>query len=969
MRHNVRQWSTDAKLTAHPTLQCLIVHLGRLRRPRFVIAVACAVASGAAGPVPAQQAAPTFEAADTLPVDPSVRVGTLDNGLTYYLRANQRPEDRAELQLVVNAGSVLESESQRGLAHFVEHMAFNGTRNFAKQELVAYLESIGMRFGAHLNAYTSFDETVYMLTVPTDTGDFVERGIQILEDWAHNQVFDSTEVEKERGVVIEEWRLGLGADARMRDEMFPVLLKGSRYAERLPIGEREVLENFDHAELRTFYQQWYRPNQMAVIAVGDFDVDEVEPLIRERFGRLDGEPIDRPLHPVPGHEETLVSIVTDPEATSSGVTVYHKLPVSEALTAGAYRRSLIEQLYNAMLNARLSELAQQRDAPFLGAGSSKGRVLRTADGYVIGAGVADGGIERGLEAILTEAERVARHGFTATELERAKTDMLRSLEAAYAERDNTNSATYAAEYTRAFLEHEAIPGIAVEYQLAQQFVPDVTLEEVNALIGEWMTERNRVIVAQAPEKPDMPVPTEQELRAVFDAVDAKEIEPYEDVVVAGSLVSEPPQPGTIIAEERHDGINTVEWTLSNGVRVFLKETDFKDDEIVFSASSPGGHSLLPDEDVITGMLAAAAVQEGGLADMTAVDLRKALTGKVASVQANIGKRSEGMSGRASPSDVHTLFELIYLHFTAPRADPDAFEALRSRFRAQLANRSANPETAFRDTLGTTMAQHHPRAPVLTAALLDEWQLDESMAFYRDRFADASDFTFVFVGSFDADSLRPLVLEYLGGLPTTQREESARDTGVRPPTGVIEKVVRKGIEPKSQTAIVFTGPFEYTRPNRHIIASLRDALEIELRDALREELGGTYGVQVSQTTAREPWENYSFTIGFSAAPDRLDELAEVVFENIERVKTDGLSPSTLDKVKEIQRRTHETRLEENGYWVGQLMYAAELGEDPEAFQIYPSLIDELTAERVRDAANEYLREDNYVRVSLYPEQRS
>ncbi|MGH7577743.1 MAG: insulinase family protein, partial [Longimicrobiales bacterium] len=664
-----------------------------------------------------------------------------------------------------------------------------------------------------------------------------------------------------------------------------------------------------------------------------------------------------------------VSIVTDAEATSSSVTIYHKLPVSEQLTAGAYRRSLVEQLYNAMLNARLQELAQQRDPPFLGAGSSAGRLLRTAEGYLIGAGVADGGIERGLEAVVTEAERVARHGFTETELERARTNVLRSFEMAYAERDKSNSSTYASEYVRAFLEQEAIPGIAVEYQIAQQFIPDITLDEVNALVSEWMTERNRVVVAQAPEKPDVPVPTEEAMLAVFDAVEAKQIEPYEDVVVAGSLVPQPPTPGTIVTEERHDAVNTVEWTLSNGVRVFLKETDFKDDEILFTASSPGGFSLLPDEDVITGMLAAVAVQEGGLGDLSLVDLRRALTGKAASVQASIGETSEGLAGSASPSDIRTLFELIYLRFTSPREDPDAFEALRSRFQAQLANRSADPQTAFYDTLNTTLAQHHPRAPLLTSATLDEWQLDESMAFYRDRFADASDFTFVFVGNFDADSVRPLVLEYLGGLPDADREEDARDAGIRPPSGVIEKVVRKGIEPKSQTAIVFTGPFEYTRPNRHVIGSLRDALEIELRDALREELGGTYGVEVSQSTDYEPWENYMFTIAFSASPDRLEELTDVAFQHIERVKAEGLSASTLDRIKEIQRRTHETRIEENGYWVGQLMYAAELGENPEAFQVYPSLIDGLTADMIRDAANEYLRQDNYVRVSLYPEQRS
>lgn len=907
-----------------------------------------------------------IETGDTLPLDPNVRVGILDNGLRYYVRANGRPEKRAELRLAVNAGSILETDSQRGLAHFVEHMAFNGTENFAKQELVAYLESIGMRFGADLNAYTSFDETVYMLTVPTDSGDFLERGILILEDWAQNQVFDPVEVEKERGVVIEEWRQGQGASERMRAKMFPVLLKGSRYAERLPIGERTVLESFDPAELRAYYDQWYRPDQMAVIAVGEFDAAAVERLIRERFATLEGEATERPLYSVPDHDETLASIVTDAEALNSSVTVYHKLPVRDERTVSDYRRSLVEQLYNAILNERLSELAQKPDAPYLGASSGNGNLLRTSAVYLIGAGVADGGIERGLEAVLTEAERVARHGFTASELERAKTNMIRSYEMAYEEREKTNSATYAAEYTRAFLEREPIPGITFEYRIAQQFLPGITLEEVNGLSDEWMSERNRVVVAQAPEKADVTVPPEDALLAVFDAVKRKPIEPYEDIVAAGTLVPRPPTPGTIVAETRHDDIDTIEWTLSNGVRVFLKRTDFKDDELLFSASSPGGLSLAPDTQIVSALLATSAVAAGGVGEMTLVELQKALTGKAASVQPSISESAQGLSGSASPRDARTLFELIYLYVTAPREDPNAFQALRARFQAQVANRSASPEAVFSDTLQMTMSQYHPRMPLITSDRLDEWRLEESIAFYRERFADASDFTFAFVGNFDADSLRPLVLEFLGGLPSTQRADSSRDSGVRPPSGVVEKVVRKGIEPKSRTSIIFTGPFEYSRETRHVIGSLRDALEIELRDILREDLGGTYGVEVGQSTARDPWERYSFTIGFGAAPDRIEELAAAVFAHIEKVQAEGVSAETLAKIKEAQRRAHEGRLEQNAYWTAQLMYAAQIGEDPAAFQVYPELVDALTGDMLRDAATRYLSNENYVRVSLHPE---
>jgi zinc protease len=910
---------------------------------------------------------PQLASTDPLPTDPAVRVGRLDNGLRYYIRANPRPEKRAELRLAVDAGSVLETDAQRGLAHFVEHMAFNGTKNFAKQELVAYLESIGMRFGADLNAYTGFDETVYMLTVPTDTGTFLERGIQILEDWAHNQVFDPAEIEKERGVVIEEWRAGRGADARLSDKMFPVLLQGSRYAERLPIGDRAVLESFDPALLRAFYTEWYRPDRMAVIAVGDFDPQRVERLIRERFSNLARpQPGTRPSHPVPDHAATLVSIATDPEATRSSVAVYHKLPVESQSTVADYRRSLVEQIYNGMLNDRLAELAQLADPPFLGAGSSKGSLLRTKGAYVVGAGVADNGIERGLDAVLTETQRVAKHGFTASELERQKANMLRSYEMAFAEREKTNSATYAYEYVGSFLENEPIPGIAVEFQLAQRFLPTVTLTEVNALAGKWMSDRNRVIVVQAPEKESVRVPTSDQLLAVFDAVKSKNVTPYEDDVASSSLVPRPPTPGTIAAERSLDAVSAVEWTLSNGVRVLLKKTDFKDDELLVAATSPGGTSLAPDARLLSANLAPSAAGVGGVGEMSLIQLQKALAGKAAQVQPLFSELTEGFDGSASPKDAETLLQLIYLYFTAPRADSAAFQSIRSRYQAQLANRDASPQQAMADTLQLTMAQNHPRAPLITAESLNGWRLDESLAFYKDRYADASDFTFAFVGSFDTDSIKPLVLRYLGGLPSTRRRETWRDSGIRPPTGVIEKVVRKGIEPKSETAIIFSGPFEYSRDNRHVLASLRDALEIELRDIIREDLGGTYAVSVSQSSGRDPWQRYRVTISFGAAPDRLEELTRAVFAHIEKVQSQGVAAATLDKVKETQRRTFETSLKENAFWLSQFLSAAQIGEEPGAFLRYPSLIDALTAQQIQDAAKRYLRKDNYVRVSLYPE---
>jgi zinc protease len=920
--------------------------------------------------VTADRPAEVHAAGDPLPVDPAVRVGRLENGLRYYIRANTRPEQRAELMLAVNAGSVLEGEDQRGLAHFLEHMAFNGTRSFPKQELVGYLESIGMRFGADLNAYTSFDETVYTLTVPTDTGKALERGIQILEEWAGAQTLDRAEIDKERGVVIEEWRLGQGADARMRDRMFPVLFSGSRYAERLPIGTTEVLSSFRPEALERFYRDWYRPELMAVIAVGDFDAAQVEVLIRERFGGIAASPggPPRPRFELPVHEEPLVSIVTDREATSSVVQVFFKRPGQPMRTVADYRLSLVESLYDRMLNMRLSELAQQPDPPFLGAGGSSGTLVRSAEAYVLGAGVPDGGIERGLEAVLTEAERVARHGFSATELERAKADLLRGYEVAYAERDKSNSATYASEYVRAFLEDEPIPGIAYEFELAQQAIPRVAVEEVNGLARESMR-GSMVIAVQAPEKDGVEVPTEAELLALFDAVRAKEIAPYRDLVAETPLVASRPDPGRVTGETRHDAVGVIEWSLSNGARVLVKPTQFKNDEILFRAFSPGGASLAPDSAILSAMLATTAVTSGGLGELTLVQLNKELAGKAVRVTPYISEMDEGMTGQTAPRDLETLLQLTYLYFTAPRMDADAFQSLRTRIQASIANRSADPRTAFIDTLQLTLAQHHPRAVPITAERIAGWQLAPSLDFYRDRFADASDFTFVFVGSLDVNELRPLVEQWLAALPAAGRTETGRDVGITPPEGVIDRVVRKGIEPKSETNIIFTGPFEYDRRNRHILSSLSAVLEMRLREVLREDLGGTYGVQLNQSTSRVPHERYSYSVSFGANPDRLEELTRAVFQEIEKLKTDLVDAETLAKVKETQRRSWESSQTQNAFWLSQIAFTAQSGENLETVPEYVGMIDALTPEEIRVAARRYLRADNYVRVSLYPENRN
>lgn len=905
---------------------------------------------------------------DSIPLDPAVRAGVLPNGLRYYVRANAKPEKRAELRLVVNAGSVLEDGDQRGLAHFVEHMAFNGSTHFKKHELVNYLESIGMRFGPDLNASTSFDETVYMLTLPTDSAAALDKGLLILQDWARGLTFDSAAVERERAVVEEEWRLGQGAGARIQNKQFPVVFQGSRYATRLPIGTKGSLDAASVTALRRFYRDWYRPDLMAVVAVGDFDAGQVEARIKQQFAPLASPASRRPrtLFPVPDHDETLVAVATDREATSSSVAVLYKLPLEPEGTVAAYRASLVEALYNAMLNRRLAELAQRANPPYIAAGSSKGRLIRSKEVYSIAAVVPDGGIERGLEAVLTEAERVDKFGFTAGELDRVRSELLRGYERAYAEREKTYSSALVDEYVDNFLSGEPAPGIAYEYRAAEQLLPTVTLDEVNRLGREWISDRNRVLLVAAPEKAGAKVPDRAALLAVFDRVRGQRVTAWVDSASAEPLLATAPEGGRIVSERKIPEVGVTEWRLSNGARVLIKPTDFQADQVLMRAYSPGGSSLTSDRDYVPAATASAVVTQGGVGRFSLVNLQKKLAGKAVSVAPTISESEEGVSGQASPRDLETLFQLTYLYFTAPRADSAAFASFQQRARAALANRGASPEAAFQDTLQVTLAQHHVRARPLTAQLVDEMSLARSLAVYRDRFADASDFTFVLVGNVSADSLRPLAERYLATLPSTHRKEKARDPGISPPTGVVERTVRRGTEPKAQTAVVFTGPIAFTRANRYALNSLVDVLDIQLRETLREELGGTYGVQVQGSAEREPKERYAISIGFGSAPDRAEQLTKALFAQLDTLKARGPKAETLAKVKEAQRRSRETSLQQNGYWLSQIAFFDANGWPIADIPDADKLISALDARTVQEAARRYLNEENYVRVVLLPE---
>ena len=903
-----------------------------------------------------------------LPFDTAVTVGTLPNGLRYYIRENHKPEKRAELRLVVNAGSVLEDNDQRGLAHMLEHMAFRGTKTFPGNQVSSYLESVGMRYGPDINAFTSFDETVYMLTIPTDTAAIVDKGFQILSEWAHNLALEPSQIEKERPVVIEEWRLGQGAENRMQNKWFPVLFTGSKYGERIPIGDKKTLETYTPATLRRFYTDWYRPDLMAVVAVGDFNKADVEALIRRYLGAIPPatNPRPRPLSPVPSHDSTLVSINSDKEATRSVIRLLYKQPKRFNTTVSTYRQHLVEGLFAGMFNDRFSEIIQKPNPPFINAFASQGDLVRSAESFSLTAIVADNGIPRGLNALLTEGERVRRFGFLQSELDRAKKDYLRGTEQAYTEREKTNSSVYAESYVSAFLQSEPSTSIAYDLAALKQFLPTITLDEVNRLAGEWMTAGNRVLATTSPDKPGVVNPTRGELLLAFDAVKGANITAFTENALSQQLVETEPPGGRVVSTREIKEVGVTEWKLSNGVRVLLKPTDFNADQINFTAYSPGGASLLPDAGYVAASGADLIPMTSGVGKFTVVDLQKFLAGKQVSVFPRIDDLSEGISGSASQRDVDTMLELIYLYFTQPRLDTSLVNTFIGRFKGVLANRSASPEAAFSDTLQVTMAQHSVREQPVSAALLDRIDPFKSYAFYKDRFADASGFTFVFVGNFKPDSIKPLVAKWLGSLPSTGRKETWRDTGVRPPTGVVQRVVKKGTEPKARTALVFTGPFEYTRQNRYYLSALAELLNIKLREALRENLGGTYGVSVGPSATRDPKPSYRFSIGFGSAPERLEALTAAALGQIDSLKRFGTTPEYLNKVKEAALRSRETALKQNAYWVSQIATFDQNGWRLEEIPDGEKLIAALTADDLKRAAQKYLRMDNYVRVSLYPE---
>ncbi len=907
---------------------------------------------------------------EKIPIDPNVRIGKLSNGMTYYIRNNGKPENKVELRLVINAGSILEDDDQQGLAHFMEHMNFNGTKNFKKNELVDYLQSIGVKFGADLNAYTGFDQTVYILPIPSDDEEKLNNGFQIIEDWAFNSLLTDEEIDKERGVVLEEYRLGLGADKRMLAKYLPKLMYGSKYAERLPIGKKEILENFDANTIRRFHKDWYRPDLMAVVAVGDVDVAKLEQKIKDHFGKYPKSKItrERKEFDVPNHKETFIAIETDKEAAFNRVQLLYKdhdKPKNE-ITKNDYRQSMVKGLFSEMINNRLGELRNKPNPPFAyGFSYYGGTFARTKNAYQSFAMASAGGQLDALKALLEENERVKRYGFQAGEFKRAKKEMLARMEKAYNNKDKNESKNYVREYVNNFLEQEPIPGIEWEYNMYKNELENISLDEVSKLINKFLHDDNRIVILTGTEKEGTPKVTEQEVLELLKSVKTSNIKGYEDKEVGDKLMSGKPRNGAIIKESKDEKTGITTLILSNGATVKYKKTDFKDNEILFKAQSKGGTSLYNDETLFKTAHANGGLAEAGVNGFNKTDLSKILTGKMVRVRPYIHSISEGMQGQTTPKDLSTLMQLTYLYFTALNKDEKAYQSYVNKQKAFLGNILSNPNFYFQIELDKFLNKNNKR--YVGFPMEKDWDTqDYNLAYtkYKERFANAGDFTFYFVGNINEDELKNLSRAFIATLPSNKKTETFKDYKFPSVKGETFEV-KKGTEPKSMVKILFEDETEYNENDAYALKSLGEILTIKLIEKLREEESGVYGVGARGSMSKNPHGSYSFSISFPCGPENVEKLTKSAIDELNKIITEGPTEKDLGKIKATQLQGYKESIQKNKYWLDKMAKADFNNETVKAVYDTPEKINSLTGDAIKNVGKKYLK-GNYVLGVLKPE---
>ena len=909
-----------------------------------------------------------------LPVDKNVRIGQLDNGLTYYIRHNKLPENRAEFYIAQKVGSILEEPQQRGLAHFLEHMAFNGTKNFPGDDkglgVIPWCETVGIKFGTNLNAYTSIDETVYNISnAPIDRTGVLDSCLLILHDWSNYILLKDDEIDKERGVIREEWRSRNSGMLRVYTDLLPTIYQGDKYADCMPIGSIDVINNFPYKDIRDYYHKWYRPDLQGIVIVGDIDVDTVEAKLKAVFADVQKpvNPAERTYYPVADNKEPIVAIGTDKEVDDPSIEIYFKqdaTPDSEKNNVGYLASQYMTSMISSMLDARLSELVQSANPPFTRASSdySDFFVAKTKEAFALSASSKADGIETALKTLLQETERARRFGFTESEYARARANYLQSLESAYNEREKTKHGSYVREYVQNFLNGEPIPGIEAKYAMMNQLAPNIPLQAMNMVMQQLVPDSNQVVIIAGPAKEGLKYPTKEEVISLLKGMKDLDLQAYVDKVSDEPLMKEAPKGGKIISEKEGDIYGSTKLVLSNGVTVYVKKTDFKADEIRMKGTSLGGKSIFPDKDALNFAVMDNVIAVGGLGNFSQVDLTKVLAGKKVSVNAGLGATTENVFGTCSPKDFETMMQLTYLTFTAPRKDAEAFESFKNRMKAQLESAQANPLSSINDSLQKAMYNNHPRVVMMKPEMVDQIDYDRILEMYNDRFKDASDFTFYFVGNIDLETAKPLIAEYLGALPAINRKETFKDTKMSIRKGVYKNEYAKEQQTPTATIVfLYSGKAPYTLKNDILLSFATQVLDMVYTEEVREKEGGTYGVNCYGDLQKYPKEQLLLQIVFQTDPAKKDKLAGIVVDELKKLAAEGPSDVHLQKVKEYMLKKYADNQKGNGYWMNNLNDYFYYGMD--MTEGYTDIVNSITAKDIQKFVSDLLKQGNEIEVTM------
>ncbi len=894
--------------------------------------------------------------------------GVLSNGMKYFIQQNTKPEKRVEFRLVVKAGSINEDDDQLGLAHFTEHMCFNGSKHFAKNELIDYLQRVGVQFGAHLNAYTSFDETVYILPVPSDKENIVDSSLLILQDWASGVVFDSLEIEKERGIVLEEWRSSLGANERMLNKLWPIILKGSKYADRLPIGKPEVLKTFTRQTIVRYYQDWYRPDLMCVVAVGDFDPKIMEKKIINTFSVIPKRTSVRPKekYEIPYQNKTVVALASDKEATSSDVNLYYFHPYEATETWAGARKELLYQIVYEIMKERFADKTNEPNSPLVKAFAYYSYYLGDKSAFSVGAQTKEGKLEEALLDLLGEVNRIKLYGFNKGEFERAKSSVLANYEKAYNEREKKYSAPIAWQYVEMFLKGERTPTPEDGFEFAKITLPDIKIEEINALVKKWTDTPNRIVVITAPENDKTKMPTEDEVSKWVKKGDKIKPKKLSDKQTQQSLIKVKPEPGKIVSQ-KDNGVYGKEYVFENGLKVVLKKTDFKDDEIIMHGFSKGGHSVFEDADMFNVVFAPQFVEKMGIGEFKSTDLDKFLSGKVVRLNSYVDETSQGFQGQSSKKDAEYLLQMIRLYMTDVRKDETLFKTLLNQYKEYFKNLLTDPEYYFSYMSEKDLMGNHPRSSIFpTESEINRISMEKAVQAYQKLFSEPSGFTFIFVGNIEEENFLEKIAVYLGSIPSKGEKLSYRDIGMRPVEGKLRKQYTKGKEPKSIVQIMLTGKYSDYKKEAFLMQSYSDILDIKLIEVLREKFSGVYSPSVGISQKPEPAGEFFNYIYFSCSPENVEALIETSLSEVKNILSNGPTETDLNKVKEANRREMEKNFKENSYWVKRILSHYQYGLPMLSEQELMERNNALSVDKIKEVASQYISLDKAKIFVLNPE---